>query len=216
MLVTFGLLKKTSRSCEAAVLESPSDKEVHQDDAQHGAPKAIPQRLPSTATPPPAEYYEKLKGASNQQAQLDSPAIDMQSLMKMLGSKDKRQRVRAFQSIAKAGPKATVALPKLREILRQEDSHEKTLALRCIAEIGPGAADAVPQLHALLKDKEKHFMFRMYALLALHRIGPEAEVVIPTLINPAKKSRRACEELSQRTWFPLRDGLDDTDAASRR
>lgn len=154
VLLTVGLLKEYSHSYEATLLETPSDKEVHQNDAQQGVPKATPRPLPTTATPPLAEYYEKLKGASNQQAQLDSPAVDIRSLMKMLGTKDKRQRARALKSIAKAGPKAAVALPKLREILRQEDSYDKTLALRCLAEIGPGAADAVPQLHALLKDKD--------------------------------------------------------------
>lgn len=186
VLLAVGSLKESSHSCEAAVLEPPSDKEVDQNDSQQGAPKATPQRLPTTATPPLSEYYDKLKKASKQPANRDSPVNDTQSLIKLLESDDEKQRTQALKSLVKAGPKAAESLPKLLEILQQENSYDKTLALQCLAEIGPAAADAVPQLHALLKNKDQHYWFRMHALRALTRIGPEAEVVIPTLIDLLK------------------------------
>ena len=195
------------QSIRSPAIEIPSAEEVEETDAQQATPDATAEPLPTTATPPPAKYHEQLSQASQQQTQRDPPPVDTHSLIKLLDSKDERERAKVLQSLAKAGPEAAEALPQLLEILRQEDSYDKTLALRCLAAIGPAAAEAVPQLHALLKDKDKQFIFRMEAMGALITIDPTGEGVIPTLINLLRNPGELVKSYPKRGDSPSAAGL---------
>ena len=113
----------------------------------------------------------------------ESPPTDRerQALLSDLNSDNSKVRTNALKSLAKIGPEAAVALPKLLEILKQSASYERTLAIRCLARIGPDAAESVPTLIDILKSRQSS-VWRHEAARALAQMGSAGEAAIPTLI----------------------------------
>lgn len=112
----------------------------------------------------------------------EQTSAERQELLNNLNSDDSRKRIAALKALAKRGPDAEFALPRLLEILTQPGSYERNLAIRCLARIGPAAAEAVPRLLEILKSKTSSNVFRGEAAQALARMGSAGEVAIPTLI----------------------------------
>ncbi len=99
---------------------------------------------------------------------------------------DAGKRVEVLHELAKMGPDAAFAVPKLLPMLRRPDSYEKILVIRCLASIGPKAATAVPALHEILKSETSLAGPRAEAGQALARMGSAGAVAIPTLIERLK------------------------------
>jgi HEAT repeat protein len=83
----------------------------------------------------------------------EQTSAERQELLNDLNSDDSRKRIAALKALARLGPDAEFALPRLLEILTQPGSYERNLAIRCLARIGPAAAEAVPRLLEILKSK---------------------------------------------------------------
>ena len=113
----------------------------------------------------------------------EQPSAAKQALLNDLDSDESNQRIAALKALAKLGPDAEFALPRLLKILTQPaESYERNLAIRCLARIGPAAAEAVPRLLEILKSKPSSNVSRFEAASALARMGRAGEVAIPTLI----------------------------------
>lgn len=183
------VMKRKQRGDEPIVeksraLELPPDKDPEEADGK-----------PIQMTPAPA-----LTRRSNARNPLisspDDPKVDPQQIqrwVRQLDSTSQPDRLKALRSLAKAGPEAVAAVPRLLKCLDEQDSYEKVKAIHCFAALGPKGGEAVPKLHEILTDEERSHIIRFEAANALGRMGRAGEIAIPTLVaivkdpGPSKK-----------------------------
>ena len=102
-------------------------------------------------------------------------------LIRTLGSKDPRIRVRAASYIGHLGPQAGAAAPALAGALSAPDAALRYAAVAALAQIGPPAGAALPSLRAAVHSDDDEF--RLQIVGALWRIGRESEMTIPILLR---------------------------------
>ena len=85
--------------------------------------------------------------------------------------------------LARLGPKAKTAVPKLRAALAVPRPAVRVEAAFVLALIDPPAPEAIPVLVDAIQHKTKDTFDAAYALRALARLGPHATAAIPTLIE---------------------------------
>ncbi|MCM2372336.1 HEAT repeat domain-containing protein [Aporhodopirellula aestuarii] len=127
-------------------------------------------------------------------------------LREQLGSADQNIQVAALKTLGQLGPSAISALPDMLKLIEDEKEfvYIRQNAVQCLAAIesGQSAQTTIDRLHALLRNEQnkpaedywKHAILRHRIVGALPRLGPHAEVAIPTLIemleHPVRPEKR--------------------------
>ena len=98
-------------------------------------------------------------------------------LVPMLSSDDHQISQNAARIIGNFGPKASAAVPALITLLDQYPHY--LMAVHTLGRIGPGAKDAIQALLALFERSDPSRQLRLAATMALHKIEPEPQQVLP-------------------------------------
>ncbi len=106
--------------------------------------------------------------------------MEVNKLAALLHDPDFQTRLLAADKLAQLGPAAASAIPDL--ILALNDTREvRETAAYALSQMGPLAAPAISELIRLLSDDG--IGVRVYAVMALGNIGPDAYVATPSIIT---------------------------------
>jgi HEAT repeat protein len=111
----------------------------------------------------------------------DDPAA-VAALVALLDARNFLARHDAVGYVARLGPAAKAAVPKLIALYRDRRTHWqfRRNILEALAKIGPAAREARPLLEKALKDREVRV--RYAAALALGMLGPAGKAAVPVLV----------------------------------
>ncbi len=98
-------------------------------------------------------------------------------LLPLLSHDDYHFSQNAARVIGSFGPEAGAAVPTLITLLDQYPHY--LMAVHTLGRIGPGAKDAIPALLALFERADPSRELRLAATVALNKIGPEPQQVVP-------------------------------------
>lgn len=98
-------------------------------------------------------------------------------LLPMLSNDDYHFSQNAARIIGNFGPEADAAVPTLITLLDQYPHYLS--AVHTLGRIGPGAKDAIPALLALYERSDPSRELRLAVTVALNKIGPEPQQVVP-------------------------------------
>jgi HEAT repeat protein len=106
---------------------------------------------------------------------------DVPALIKSLKHSKTDIRRAALRALARLGPAAAAAIPRLSACLRDEDAALRDEAARALVQIGPAA---VPALMEALANPDREV--RRQAAWAMKRLGATSPIAVPTLTRALK------------------------------
>jgi hypothetical protein len=100
--------------------------------------------------------------------------------IRVLRSRDPRERVAAARYLGEIGPAAHKAAPYLARLIRDPDSLVQTEAVAALAQIGPSARAATPNLRAALTTTNVEFRLRVAE--SLWYVDHDSQTITPILV----------------------------------
>ena len=107
-------------------------------------------------------------------------AAGVPQFIRVLRSRDPRERTTSARYLGTIGPAAHEAAPHLARLLHDPDALVQTEAAAALAQIGPSAAAATPQLRAALTATNAEFRLRVAE--ALWYVDRDSQAITPVLL----------------------------------
>jgi hypothetical protein len=139
------------------------------------------------------------------------PAIT--PLIEALQDNDQLTRLNALAALGRIGGNAGYAAKKIVGLLYSKDPQTRAYALGALANIGPSASAAIPEIQELLRENINNSVILNNSIIALGRVGPEAFITIPDLLNLWEKIILHSQKvLIAETLAEIAKNVQDSDA----
>jgi HEAT repeat protein len=150
--------------------------------------------IPSLRTALADKRPEVRLGAAVALTYIEPPAAEAIALLVEALDRPEYQDVgfgQVVTTLARLGPSARVAIPKLIELARKKDPDPEVL--RALVTISPEYQECVPVLIEALKDEDEEVVFEASASLGL--LGPRARSAVPALVDLIRRASRERQPL---------------------
>ncbi len=124
----------------------------------------------------PIEEYKPLPASAKHKGK------SLDEWVELLSSEERSVRIEAVKAVARYGPNAPQAVPRLVELIDDEDPIP-TYAVRALARAGPEAGAAVPRLNALIDERADLAESAVWALGEMGPAGKDAVAVLCELLR---------------------------------